>query len=73
MALAGIIYVVSPLDIIPDFLFFGFVDDIAIITWAVSKMGNELSKYAHWKNTLITNADIDDDIEEVSYEEIDRS
>jgi hypothetical protein len=36
-------------------------------------MGNELSKYAHWKNTLITNADIDDDIEEVSYEEIDRS
>lgn len=70
MALAGIIYVVSPLDIIPDFLFFGFVDDIAIITWAVSKMGNELSKYAHWKNTLITNADIDDDIEEVSYEEI---
>ena len=73
MALAGIIYVVSPLDIIPDFLFFGFVDDIAIITWAVSKMGNELSKYAHWKNTLITNADIDDDIEEVSFEEIDRS
>ena len=70
LALAGIIYVVSPLDIIPDFLFFGFVDDIAIITWAVSKIGGELSKYAQWKNTLITNSDIDDDIEEVSYEEI---
>ena len=68
LALAGIIYVVSPLDILPDFLFFGFVDDIAIITWAVSKIGAELSKYAQWKETFIT--EVTDDIEEVPYEEI---
>lgn len=68
LALAGIIYVISPLDIIPDFLFFGFVDDIAIITWAVSKIGGELSKYAQWKDALVSGDS--DNIEELPYEEI---
>ena len=71
LALAGLIYVVSPLDVIPDFLPLGFLDDITIITWAITKIAGELSKYSQWKNSLITSISEADDIEEVPYEEID--
>ena len=71
LALAGLIYVVSPIDFLPDFLPLGFLDDITIITWAIAKIAGELSKYSQWKNTLITNSSGSDDIEEVPYEEID--
>lgn len=71
LALAGLIYVVSPLDVIPDFLPIGFLDDITIITWAIAKIADELSKYCQWKNTLISHPSELDNIEEVSYEIID--
>jgi uncharacterized membrane protein YkvA (DUF1232 family) len=71
LALAGLIYVVSPIDFLPDFLPLGFLDDITIITWAITKIAGELSKYSQWKNTLITHPSGLDDIEEVPYEEID--
>ena len=71
LALAGLIYVVSPLDVIPDFLPLGFLDDITIITWAITNIAGELSKYSQWKNSLITSISEADDIEEVPYEEID--
>ena len=71
LALAGLIYVVSPLDVIPDFLPLGFLDDITIITWAIAKIACELSKYSQWKSTLITHPSKSDDIEEVPYEIID--
>jgi uncharacterized membrane protein YkvA (DUF1232 family) len=71
LALAGLIYVVSPIDFLPDFLPLGFLDDITIITWAIAKIAGELSKYSQWKNTLITHPSGSDDIEEVPYEEID--
>ena len=45
LAIASIIYVVSPLDIIPDLLPFGFIDDITIVSWAVSKLKEELDRY----------------------------
>ena len=70
LALAGLIYVVSPLDVVPDFLPLGFLDDITIITWAIAKIANELSKYSQWKKTLITTTSGYDDIEEVPYEEV---
>ena len=70
LALAGLIYVVSPLDVIPDFLPLGFLDDITIITWAIAKIAGELSKYSQWKSTLISHPSGSDDIEEVPYEVI---
>lgn len=71
LALAGLIYVVSPLDVVPDFLPLGFLDDITVITWAIAKIADELLKYSQWKSTLISNTSESDDIEEVPYEEID--
>lgn len=45
LTVAAILYVVSPLDIIPDFLPLGFLDDVSIVTWAMSQLGAELEKY----------------------------
>ncbi len=45
LAIAAILYVVSPLDVIPDLLPFGFLDDISIITWAMAQLNSELEKY----------------------------
>ena len=46
LALAAIIYVISPLDILPDLIpFTGYIDDIAIVTWAITKMDKELEKF----------------------------
>lgn len=55
LAVAAILYVVSPLDIVPDLLPLGFIDDISIVTWAVSRMTAELEKYREWKGKQITN------------------
>lgn len=55
LAVAAILYVVSPLDIVPDILPLGFVDDISIVTWAVSRLSAELDKYREWKGKQITN------------------
>lgn len=46
LAVGAILYVVSPLDIVPDVLVgLGFIDDVAIVTWAISQLNKELAKY----------------------------
>ena len=52
LALAAILYVISPLDILPDLIPFGFVDDIAIVSWAIAKLEEELQKYKIGKESL---------------------
>lgn len=47
---AALLYVVSPIDLIPDFLPVGFADDATIIMWAISEMKNELDKYKQFKS-----------------------
>ena len=42
---AAIIYLVSPIDAIPDFIVGGFIDDMSVIAWAFSKVGKELKMY----------------------------
>ena len=42
---AAILYIVSPLDVIPDFLVGGFLDDMSLLAWAFSRVGNELDRY----------------------------
>ena len=49
LSVASILYVVSPLDIIPDFIpFTGYVDDISIVTWALTRLAAELEQYKQW-------------------------
>ncbi|WP_198153254.1 YkvA family protein [Thermotalea metallivorans] len=47
MVILGIVYVISPFDILPDpVLGLGFVDDAVLIAYMVSKIFDELEKYA---------------------------
>lgn len=47
---AVLIYFVSPLDFIPDFLpVIGVTDDIALIFWLVSAMGADIEKFRQWE------------------------
>ncbi|HKY75670.1 MAG TPA: YkvA family protein [Acidimicrobiia bacterium] len=51
LALAGlaIMYLVSPLDVVPDFLPGGFVDDAAVIGFIVKKVRTELAAFEIWE------------------------
>ena len=75
LALAAILYVISPLDILPDLIPFGFVDDIAIVTWAMTKMEIELQKYQAGKSvvkkkTSEEEGPNDDKPKEIEFEEV---
>lgn len=48
---AGIIYLVNPMDIIPDFLFAGFLDDAAVFGYILTRVKDELDKYRSWKDS----------------------
>ena len=43
--IAATLYLLSPIDLIPDFLPMGFVDDTAIIIWALNVTSKELDQY----------------------------
>jgi len=46
LAIGALIYLISPMDAIPDVIpIVGLIDDVAIITFAVTKLINDISKY----------------------------
>jgi uncharacterized membrane protein YkvA (DUF1232 family) len=45
----GLLYLVSPLDVIPDFLPGGFTDDAAVIGFVLRKVRGELAKFEAWE------------------------
>ncbi len=48
--LAALLYFISPLDVIPDFILgLGLVDDVIILKFVYNKMKKELDKYQAWK------------------------
>ena len=49
--IAGIIYVISPFDIIPDYLpLLGQIDDALILVICMSLLEKDLKKYKEWKD-----------------------
>ena len=49
--IAGILYFINPLDIIPDFLpLIGFTDDAAVLVFILSKVKGEIDRYKQWKS-----------------------
>lgn len=68
----ALVYVLTPLDAIPDFIPTGLIDDAAILLWATKEFQEELEKY---KNFLKMNVPHfsgvgNENIEEVDFEEI---
>ena len=47
---AAMIYLVSPIDVIPDFILgIGLTDDVAVILFVLREVSLELDKYKEWK------------------------
>jgi uncharacterized membrane protein YkvA (DUF1232 family) len=47
---AGLLYFLSPLDAIPDWIpGFGFVDDLAVLGWVMRKWSGELEAFKAWR------------------------
>jgi len=57
LVLVSLIYLVNPVDIIPDFLPGGFIDDAAVLTFILKKIQTELNIYKDWKSK------VEDDVE----------
>lgn len=52
--IAAIIYFVSPIDLVPDFLAgLGIVDDAAVIGFVLKQLSADLDKFKYWKENHI--------------------
>lgn len=50
-ALAAIVYVVSPIDLIPDNIpVVGYADDAALVSFVLSQVHKDVESYRNWKN-----------------------
>ena len=55
MVIVGaVIYVVTPFDILPDFIPPGLIDDLSIVAWALKEASAELEKYKQKTKDLPT-------------------
>ena len=52
---AGIIYFLSPVDVIPDFIpGIGYIDDLFVLSIVYVQVSVDLEKYANWRNGQIS-------------------
>ena len=68
LVIISLIYLVSPLDIIPDFLVGGFLDDATVIAFILKKIEAEITAYKNWKG--IEKEDNDDNMDDDNMIEI---
>ena len=52
--LAAVLYIVSPVDLVPEGLFtvFGLADDAMLVTWLASALVNDTEAFLHWERGL---------------------
>ncbi len=61
-AVAGLLYFLSPMDAIPDWIpGLGFIDDLAVLGWVMRKWSGELQAFRDWRDSqpVDVRADID--------------
>ncbi|WP_296705549.1 DUF1232 domain-containing protein [Algoriphagus sp.] len=48
----GLVYFISPFDIVPDFLgFLGFADDLSVVLAIYAKVKDEVEEFLDWERT----------------------
>jgi uncharacterized membrane protein YkvA (DUF1232 family) len=46
VVIAALVYFISPLDVMPDFVpFVGYLDDLGVIAWTIKFLGKEIRTY----------------------------
>lgn len=62
LGFAATLYIISPIDIIPEALFgpFGLIDDFGILLFGMKYFNKEVLKYLAWKDSKNAYADIED-------------
>ncbi len=51
-AVAVLLYFLSPIDLIPDFIpVLGLLDDVALVAWFTSTLKDEMDKFEEWERT----------------------
>lgn len=49
--IVAVVYFVNPTDFVPDFILgLGFMDDIAVLTWVLGQIRDDLEKFKEWEN-----------------------
>lgn len=52
LLIIAIVYILFPVDFVPDFIpFWGQLDDLVITGWVLAKLDEELDVYRAWKRT----------------------
>jgi uncharacterized membrane protein YkvA (DUF1232 family) len=52
---AGLLYFLSPIDAIPDWIpVIGFLDDLAVLGWVMKKWSDELDAFRTWRDRQST-------------------
>ncbi|MBL6446448.1 DUF1232 domain-containing protein [Fulvivirga sp. 29W222] len=50
LLVAALVYFVTPIDLIPDFIpITGFVDDFSVVVWVYSSLKEEIDRYILWE------------------------
>ena len=51
LIVAGLMYLVNPMDLLPDFLFaVGFADDVGVLMYVFKKLDQEIKAYEAWRD-----------------------
>lgn len=51
LLVAALIYFVTPIDVVPDFIpLTGLLDDFTVIVWVYNKMQQEIDNFLLWEN-----------------------
>ena len=52
--IAGLLYFINPLDLIPDFiLVIGLTDDVGVLLWIYNSLQKEIDKFLAWEQGII--------------------
>ena len=47
----GLLYFVTPIDVVPDFIPGGFIDDAFVLGLVIKQVGSDLDKFKLWKSS----------------------